>query len=316
MKKLSLVFFLLSIMQFQIGCFSSSDEASNDTTPPVTDPGTNPPSTPGGPTSSYSLSDDVFFIGHSLVGPTLPEMMGHVLDSQGSSALSSYQVINGSPLGFNWNNSSTAQGMNSRAVIPNGAYEILVITEAVPLANHTEWSDSNGNALRFYNLAMSANASARVYLYETWHCLNSGTPTGCDYDDNDSTSWRSRLDSELWRWEGIADYVNAQKGSNQRPMYLVPVGQAFALLFDEIQAGRVPGITNINQLFSDDIHVTNAGFYFVTMVQYATLYGRSPVGLTRQLGAYSAPSQALATKMQEVAWTAVCNYDRSGVTCQ
>ena len=267
-----------------------------------------------------SLNDDVFFIGHSLVNRDMPNMLEKSVQSQGGQAGISYQIINGAPLSYNWDNAAQAEGMNFRNVITSGQYEVVVMTEAVPLLNHITYSQSNTNTANFYNLALSSNSQTQVYLYETWHCLNSGTAQGCAYDNEDGNSWRSRLDSELARWEGIADAVNAQKHPGQPPMLLVPAGQAMAKMYDEISANQVPGISDIRELFSDDIHNNDLGLYFVTMVQYATLYQRSPIGLPNQLNdsygeAYSTPSSSLAQKMQEIAWEVVCTYPRSGVTC-
>lgn len=276
-----------------------------------------------GPVSSNnprSLNDDVFFVGHSLVNTDMPEMVRKSLRSQDGQGSVNYQIINGAPLSYSWNNSSSAQGMNYRSSIPGGQYEVVVITEAVPLLNHLTYSDSHLYASNFYNLAVESGPT-QVYLYETWHCINSGTSQGCAYDTEDNVSWRSRLDSDLSRWEGIADAVNNQKSSGELPMLIVPAGQAMAKMFDEIAAGRVPGINTIDQLFTDDIHNNDLGLYFISMVQYATLYRRSPLGLPIQLTNsygvnYTAPSASLALKMQQIAWEVVCSYPRSGVNCQ
>jgi hypothetical protein len=249
----------------------------------------------------------------------MPTMLKSVLTELGATGSVNYQVIIGSPLKYGWNNSSDSQGSDSRVVVPQGNQQALVITEAIPLLNHTTYSDSNLYALEFYNLARSANANTRIYLYETWHCINSGTPVGCPFDSLGNIPWRQRLDDELPRWEGIVDYVNANKNPSDADMMLIPVGQAMAKLYDEIQASRVPGITNINQLFTDDIHPNDTGFYFVTMVQYATICARSPVGLPLQLHGLYTPYAAipadLALALQQIAWDTVCGYAGSGVGC-
>lgn len=292
---------------------NSSTSDSLESSDPIID---QDPETPSA-ASTFPLSDSVFFVGHSLVSPTLPEMIENLVSSQvGGTGFADYQVINGSPLAFNWDNGASAQGANARTIIPQGRHQVLVITEAVPLLNHTTWSDSNGNALRYYNLAMNASANNRVYLYETWHCINSGTSAGCAYDENDHIPWRARLDSELARWESIANFVNAQKQAPQRPMSIVPAGQALAHLHDEIAAGRVAGMNSSRELFTDDIHLSHQGFYFIAMVHYATLYGRSPIGLPNSIPGFGAPTAAQARRFQEIAWETVCNYSRSGVICE
>lgn len=97
---------------------------------------------------------------------------------------------------------------------------------------------------------------------------------------------------------------------------MIPGGQGLARLHDEIVAGTVPGITGISQLFSDDIHLTDQGKYFIACIHFATLHQRSPVGLPRQLQSiwgsnFNAPSQAQAQRFQEIAWETIINYDKN-----
>lgn len=258
------------------------------------------------------------FVGHSLVSPTLPLMLEDVLKASGRDGRVEYQIINGAPLKWNWENSASAEGIDGRAALSAKPYDAVVLTERVPLKGTIEWEDSNGAALRWFNLAHASNPKARVYLYETWHSLKSGTGAEVPYDGDGGIPWRKRLDLDLSLWEGIADHVNAARPAGSPEMLLVPAGQAMAKLHDEIAAGRVPDVRDIRDLFSDDIHPNDLGRYFIAMVHYAALTGQSPEGLPRALknewgGDYQAPSEALAVKMQKVAWDVVRSYPRSGV---
>ena len=265
--------------------------------------------------------DDVLFVGHSLVSWTLPDMLRDAARGAGGRGRVDAQIINGAPLAWSWEHSAEAEGVDARAVLPRGDYEILVLTEAVPLDNHLRWSDTNGYAKRFYDLAADANPNARVHLYESWHDIRSGAGVDIEYDDGDGVPWRTRIDQDLPKWESVVDHVNAERAPGQPEMLLVPAGQAMARMHDEIARGAVPGLGSIAELFSDDIHPNDLGFYFVAMVHYAALYGRSPAGLKRALRSrhgtpYAAPSAALAAAMQRIAWETVCAYPRSGVACR
>ena len=269
-----------------------------------------------------AMADDVFFVGHSLINYNMPRMVANLAQDAGITHTSTAQIINGSPLQFNWDN-STGQGatppsVSARNVIPSGDYEVLVVTEAVPLRNHTEHSDSNGQAANFYNLAVDANPSARTFLYETWHCINSGISNCGEWDRDDHQPWRTRLTTDLASWEGIADSVSPKVGSPA--MQIIPGGQAMALLYDEILAGRVPGVSSIDELFVDDIHPGDIGNYYIALVQFSVIYEQNPAGLTYQIDnewgvAYDAPSAALAAKLQSMAWQVVCNYSRLNISC-
>ncbi len=94
-------------------------------------------------------------------------------------------------------------------------------------------------------------------------------------------------------------------------MLVIPAGQALARLHDEIEQGDVPGVTDIRAFFLDDIHVNDTGAYFVSLAHYATLYGRSPVGLPHQIPDGDAVPAELARKLQEIAWEAVADYQET-----
>ena len=49
----------------------------------------------------YSLADDVLFIGHSLVGTEIPEMLADAVRARGGTGKVTFQVINGAPLVWN-----------------------------------------------------------------------------------------------------------------------------------------------------------------------------------------------------------------------
>ena len=60
---------------------------------------------------------------------------------------------------------------------------------------------------------------------------------------------------------------------------MVPVGHVMYGLNQWMKAGKVPGYTDIKQLFADGIHLNNVGSYVVGCTYLATLYKQSPKGL-------------------------------------
>ena len=195
---------------------------------------------------------------------------------------------------------------------------IALLTEAIPLDNHIKWSDTDVYAQAFSSLAISANPEARVYIQETWHSLKSGTGEAVDYDDKAHIPWRERLDQDLPAWEQIVADVAAGNRSDTATVALIPAGQGMARLYDEIAAGQVEGLDSIDALFSDDIHLSDMGHYFVAMVQYATLTGQSPVGLPTDFSnrwgkSFDTPEADLARELQRVAWDTVQAYGGAAV---
>jgi hypothetical protein len=66
-------------------------------------------------------------------------------------------------------------------------------------------------------------------------------------------------------------------------------------------------VRDVDALFVDDIHLSDAGNYFVACVHFAALYRRSPEGLSGALtDAWGAPYEPLqddtARALQRIAW--------------
>ena len=212
------------------------------------------------------MPDDVFFVGHSLVGITMPRMLDALLPS---AQIVRAQVINGAPLAYHWDHGADAEGVNARAALPTGAYGTLILTEAVPLRGHLQWSNTDGVARDYARLAWSANDNTRVMIYETWHEI--GT---------DITAWRAALTTDRSLWQGIANSVDAIRPADAPVVGIVPGGQALALMYDATVTWRAQGIAQIQSLFTDQIHLNDAGNYLIALVQYATITGRSPLAIT------------------------------------
>ncbi len=261
----------------------------------------------------------VLMVGHSLFGVDGPDMLQEALRAGQGIGTVQAQIINGAPLRYNWEASDKAEGVDARAVLPDGGISHLILTEAIPLANHTQWSDTEVYAQAFFGLAVAANPNTQVYVQETWHSLKSGTGGAVENDEGAEVAWRTRLDQDLPIWEGIVASVAAGNRTETANITLIPAGQAMARLYDEIAAGRVEGIDSINTLFSDDIHLNDLGHYFVAMVQFASLTGADPLGLPNQFNdrwgkAFDAPDPDLARVLQRIAWEAVQAYDGMAVS--
>ena len=254
-----------------------------------------------------SLAADILFVGHSLFGPDLPLLTETALQRLGEPASVEYQIINGATIAWNWDHGPQADGVNARARLAEGDISALVLTEAVPLTAHVEAGTAGDRAADYASLAMARNPDARVFLTETWASLKSGPGTVIDGDPGAATPWRDRLTADLPLWEAIAAETGAQAGG---PVTLIPAGQAMGMLADAIAAGKVPGLTDIQDLFADDIHPDGQGLYFLAMVHAAALSGKSPVGLPAKLtrswkSRDAVVTDAMARVMQRIAWAAV-----------
>ena len=266
--------------------------------------------------SLLGIAASIVMVGHSLFGVDGPDMLQAALRAGTGEGTVRAQIINGAPLKYNWDQSETAEGIDARAVLPEGGTTHLILTEAIPLANHVKGSDSSFYAQAFAGLAAAANPDVQIYIQETWHSLKSGTGETIAYDEGAAIAWRARLDQDLPVWENIVAQVDAGRRFERATVGLIPAGQAMARLYDEIAADRVPGVSDISALFVDDIHLNDIGHYFVAMVQYTTLTGQSPLGLptdfTDRWGRpFDTPDADLARELQRVAFEAVQAYGGS-----
>jgi len=263
----------------------------------------------------FALMTDILFVGHSLIGPDLPDLVEGGLRQMRQPARVAAQIINGAPLKFNFENSAGAEGVDGKAELAKGETEVLILTEAIPLAAQIQWNDTAGQIAAFAALAREANPDVRVFVYETWHSRNSAPGAVVEGDPGAGVAWRDRLTADLPLWERV---VRGGAAKADTKIGLVPGGQAMALLADAVAAGDVPGVTSMDDFFSDDIHLTPKGTYYMALVNLAAITGKSPEGLPAKLTRSWKSRDAviaddLARVLQRLAWRAVSSYEPAPV---
>ncbi len=255
----------------------------------------------------------VLFVGHSLVNREMPALLRDIAASLGCELTADVELRSGATLQHGWEGQLPIDGVRAREALTTGAYDTLVLTEAVDLDDMLRWMQPAEFAGRYQQLAVTHNPSIRVFLYETWHDRELVRHTW--YGAKRAERWREFLDEDLGKWESIA--VGAAARAGQPRKSIVPAGQALARLTDAIHTGNVPGIASEKALFADSIHLAPLGNYFIALVQFAAIYRKSPVGATSTpLGASGRRLEfpAAATDvMQRIAWEAVVDYAWSGV---
>jgi hypothetical protein len=281
------------------------------------------PAAPGGPIAPARGGMKLFWVGHSLMNTDVPWMVKGIADAAQLPSSYRQQLNIGAALRANWEQPTTFNhipvwndqlgrdeewGANPRIELPTGQYDALVLTEATPV------DKQEGSALyagHFVDLAVRGRKDIAVYLYETWDFV---TPAG------GWPRWRARIDE--WRpvWEKIADDVMAARPGGPK-MFIVPGGQAMAALYDAIKSkGRVGTLTDMKQLFEDDIHLNATGNYFIALVSYATVYRRDPGGTGAvsagpyQKGLTVVTDPATRAALQALAWQVVRAHPRSGLS--
>jgi hypothetical protein len=176
---------------------------------------------------------------------------------------------------------------------------------------------------RFYGLAQQANPNVLLWIYQQWpdphgwtDCFSLGanwtSPPWIPPIANPAT-WEDAMDNQLAYQEAVRKAVmDANPG---KPVYIIPGGLALRNLKKEIVAGRVPGWSDfLPHVFDQggaDVHLAAPGRWFITLVFYACMFQRSPVGVTYENTGLSAEQ---AGKLEQIVWETVNAYPLSGIS--
>ena len=276
-------------------------------------------------TSAWAPRDHVraFYSGHSL-SEGVPEVVEQIARSLGHRLNFEVQVLGYSLLrqrtkgevpsasewpGYRAGHNRGSAGLNvaeelrqPRRLAPGDKYDVLVVTE-----RHDLPAIARKERTAFYLTDMAkhlltGNPDAEVLLYHTWLNVDPDAPwPWIDYE---------RAVSPMW--ECIASRANLDlpaRGDVPR-VRVLPGGSALAELTAALWDGKVPGVAasapgaRVRLLFSDNVHMSDVGRYYIALVHYAVLFGRSPEGaaiptpLSPETGRY----------MQTLAWQYVASY--------
>lgn len=268
-------------------------------------PGFTSPSVWNGPVMAAGTLSS-FHVGNSFTrwGSVHQQVMNLTAAAGGSHA-SRAQLTDTQSLAYQWDNrfanSTVQEGVPSGPELATGTWDVLVVQPQ----SHEWMMDSVASfttyAQNFYNLA-DANGT-RVYLYAYWNYL----------DELPLDFYQPMIDARF-------EQVRAAISTGAKPACVIPVGAAFKTVCDGITAGAITGITR-NALYRDNLHPSDLGYYLSSLVHYATLRQKSPVGLPAQ-GINSDPDlnnsvaidPYLAAKFQAIAWDTARFLGTSGVT--
>ncbi len=270
---------------------------------------------PARASGSRPFSTRVIQSGHSLTDPIVPVLDTMVAAADPQKArrrVIDRSTIPGSPMEWRWD--------HRNEYLPDArhdiaAYDLLVITERVPLSNTVPWHDSENMALRWFNHAWSegnAGKGAGTILYATWVDTDSGPDFDNPYNDPEGhLTFRERLPLEMDRWQAIADHVNANRPDGAPPMRVIPGPLIMAAVQDAIDAGQAPGLGRIEDLFSDTIHLNAQGAYLIALAHLAVIYGYDPRDLPDGLARLEVPAPATAAWMKQLVHDVLRGYPAS-----
>lgn len=282
----------------------------------------------GGTTSPFwgpRNSNRILLTGHSLVDNPLIDYVQDVAQKKNDSFNYNQQIVIGSPLrvrtkGMNTNSSAwpgyssgknkntdnlnmISEVLNPQTLGVGEKYDTLVITENHSSLGMIIWENTIGYLRHYQDLMIAGNPGTRTFFYHSWLDVNKANPA----------AWIGHEKNAAVTWECVASKVNQSLQSLNRTdrIRLLPSGGALVDLVERLVANQIPEITGsltsrMNVIFSDNVHLTRAGAYYMALVVYASTYGKTPAGI--QPPSDSGVSAALAQRLQTIAWNYVNSY--------
>lgn len=228
-----------------------------------------------------AIPQRLFISGHSLTDRPFPDYLEGLALAEGNRLEWSMQSIAGSSLQMRAQDFHQA-GANKGPPIsaPDdldgaAAYDTLILTEVHSLLESLLWNDTVGSARDYVAHFTRSNPAARVYLYTAW----------LDVDNmDDPRRWTAYERAAAKAWQCTAsriDRASAASGDVQQ-VRIIPAAEALAALVEQIvsEDGAAFGATGsrdaMRLFFTDDVHLTELGIYYVALVSYAVLHGRVP----------------------------------------
>lgn len=169
---------------------------------------------------------------------------------------------------------------------------------------------------KFVELGLKHNPEMRFVIQMSWTAFDSMTRGALKSLEERNTKTIADLrPAQILFATAIELQVAAINAKHDRPVVAIsPVGYAVLKLREAVIEGKAPGVKKQSDLYRDLLgHGQPPILALCTYVNYAVIYGRSPVGLAPFDTFGGAVSPELHKLLQQIAWDTVSTYAPSGV---
>lgn len=279
------------------------------------------------PVCALRNSARVLISGHSLTDQPLPDYLAQVAVSLGTPIRWNRQYVVGSTIeqrtrgargarasdgwaGYRLGANRQGEGMDVLSELRTGKtidgerYDTLLITEQNGLLYSLFNYDTVRYLRHYHERFIEANPIGQTYFYEPWNGL---------VDKSDPSRWIAYERAASPIWQCVATRVNislAAEGRSDR-IAAFPAGLMMAAMIERLTQGTgVHGVSGasiretVDKFFSDNVHLTPLGSYYIALATYANVYGKSPLGAWAPKGV--SPDQA--KWLQQFAWDTLVQY--------
>ena len=194
---------------------------------------------------------------------------------------------------------------DARKLVKDNVPFDYLITQPFFLSGKLNLAEEMEYTRKFYDLVLASSPKADLWIYAQWMPWN--LPTDMSKGQSRTTTlkeWRDRMEKYIKSCEQLREQLQTKYPEHK--LRIIPCASALLALQQAIEDGQIPGINNYAlEMTSDNLHLSLKGCYFVSLVHYACLYGKSPVGLVVADTDLTIEQQ---TKMQEIAWATAKTY--------
>jgi hypothetical protein len=194
-----------------------------------------------------------------------------------------------------------------------------------PLLNNEDGKEIGDvlNVRGFLKLMVEKNKDAQVYLHAHWPrrwAWNETAETAKPFDYSAhwdkpySGGWEVYKDNS---YEAREFYEKLMEEANKesplsKPILIIPAGEVIYEFDKAAKAGKIPGMTSANDLYTDHIHFGDKGAYLTALTFYATIYQKPPTSISTKIYGFDNPEfEKIA---QDIVWQVVSTYPHSGVS--
>lgn len=245
----------------------------------------------------YGSADDsprkLFISGHSLTDRPFPDFLAALAGGAGHSLEWNMQHLEGSSLRQRtqgdgpaaWSGYRQGTDRNRQPIdvldefgprADEAPYDTLILNEVHTLLESLIWNDTIGHVTDYEARFFGANPDGQTYLYAAWLNVD---------DLDDPTGWIAYEHAAIKAWQCTATQINTRltaKGRT-RPVRLIPAAPALAALVEQaVSEAGLKGLgastprATMARLFTDDVHLTELGNYYIALISYIALYGSLP----------------------------------------
>lgn len=216
------------------------------------------------------------------------------------------QMIGGSSVTQHWELGDDKNRV--KEALKSGKVDVLTLSP--------NWVIPDPAIEKFVDLGLEHNPKMRFVVQMSWTAfdgqLRESRPSKIDRDSK--TIAELRPPQEMFA-KIIEKQIAAINAKHAHPVVAIsPVGYAVLTLREKVINGEAPGIKKQSELYRDLLgHGQPPILALCSYVNFATIYGRSPVGLEPFDTFNDSVSPELHTLLQEIAWDTVKSYEPSGV---